>query len=59
LFELSKVGKPDLDKRPDPIFDPGGAGEFQGSLVTLPHLDRIRALFQAIVTLHQGMLDLG
>ena len=52
-----EIREPDLDKRPDRIFEPGVTSDGKSLLVALPHLGRIDPLFEPIITGYQQLLD--
>jgi CheY-like chemotaxis protein len=54
-----EVGEPDLDERPDRLFDSCFAGELERLLVALPRLFGRDTLFEPVVAGDQQALDLG
>jgi CheY-like chemotaxis protein len=54
-----EVGEPDLDERPDRLFDSCFAGELERLLIALPRLFGRDTLFEPVVAGDQQALDLG
>ncbi len=55
--EPLEVGQPDLDERADRLLEPRVLRRLEGLLVALPHLLRVDALLEAVVSGDQELLD--
>src|SRR5207253_975709 len=54
---IEPFGQPDLDERTDRLLEPGILRRLEGLLVALPHLLRVDALLEAVVSGDQELLD--
>lgn len=57
--EPLQVREPELDERPHRLLEPCLAGQLEGLLIALAHLDRVDALLQPVVTGDKKLLNPG
>ena len=55
--EPFEIGQPDLHERPNRLLEPRVLRGLEGLLVALPHFLRVDALFEAVVSGDQELLD--